>query len=454
MTDPHYTWAVSNLFSLVPDDENLLENGSMEASFYWQSPNHFVAQGWHRWWVGDSIPEYDDVRPWRPWCYDGEHAQVYFRWGATYTAGIFQKVSAQPCRLYQFSIYGRNHSNTAAAHHARVGIDPWGRDLEIGMDSLPSGITWSPEKTYMYEWGRHVITAEAHSDTITVITYASPDPGYPTYDTFWDAATLVRVPFPDERLPEPGSWEPSDFIRNLSAKVILYELTITWDTAEPALAQVWYNIADGEEGEHPYTTALNTTLRSHHSITISNLETGDVVSFVTLARHLSNDRCVTEVSASQVVSAPKATDRVPPPSSWAPSKIITDLQAKPALDMLLISWNTPGFPSTTQVWYDIIRPSPPISSTPGMSHTLYLPLIITSYLGDHVYEFATPLDLRPTTHHQAVIEGLSDGDTVILVALSGRVEDGQAVVEPSNVVQVKMSVPSTITRTYLPAVYR
>ena len=90
---------------------NLLTNGSMEEGFYWKYPNHFVANEWQRWWVGENIPEYDDVRAWRPERYDGNHAQVYFRWGRSYTAGIYQKVVARPCTYYQFSMYGRNHSN-------------------------------------------------------------------------------------------------------------------------------------------------------------------------------------------------------------------------------------------------------------------------------------------------------------------------------------------------------
>ena len=71
---------------------NLLVNSSMEEGFYWKYPNHYVANSWQRWWIGEGIPEYDDVRAWRPDRYDGNHAQIYFRWGRPYTAGIYQQV--------------------------------------------------------------------------------------------------------------------------------------------------------------------------------------------------------------------------------------------------------------------------------------------------------------------------------------------------------------------------
>ena len=51
---------------------NLLLNGSMEDGFYWLYPNHYIANNWTRWWLGSVIPEYDDVREWRPYKYDGE----------------------------------------------------------------------------------------------------------------------------------------------------------------------------------------------------------------------------------------------------------------------------------------------------------------------------------------------------------------------------------------------
>jgi hypothetical protein len=290
--------------------ENLLVNGSMEEGFYWKYPNHYVANGWKRWWKGKVIPEYDDVREWRPWKYDGTHAQVYF-WTYPYTAGIYQRVAVQPCTLYQFSMYGRNHSSSEIDHHARIGIDQYGREYGLYMSSLPVDIAWSPEQTFFRTWGLHTVTAESFSDTITAITYVSPEPNNAPYDTFWDAAKLTAVPFPNDRLPEPTVWEPSGFITNVVTQESAGAVVIEWDTLEPA---------------------------------------------------------------------------------------------------------------STQVWYDIITPTVPI--TPGgtllISHTVYLPVIRFQRPPDHVYDFATPLDISPTTHHRTVISSLKEGEKVRFVILSRR----------------------------------
>ncbi|HET90430.1 MAG TPA: hypothetical protein ENN99_06805, partial [Chloroflexi bacterium] len=222
---------------------NLLKNPSMEEGFYWKYPNHFVANEWRRWWVGDVIPEYDDVREWRPWTYDGKHAQVYFwYWNIPYTAGIFQQVQVQPCTLHQFSMYGRNHSQAGADHRARIGIDPLGRTYGLYMTSLPTDIVWSPEQTYFYEWGPHTVTAESLGQTLTAITHVSPDPDKQPYDTFWDVGDLFPLPFPDDLIPEPDSWKSSSFIYNVTTQQKMDDLIIEWDTRHPASSQVWYTI--------------------------------------------------------------------------------------------------------------------------------------------------------------------------------------------------------------------
>ncbi|MCX7949984.1 MAG: hypothetical protein N2509_07710, partial [Treponemataceae bacterium] len=110
---------------------NLLINGNFdELPFYWRPPNHFIAGGWARWWIdGTVLPEFDDVRTQRPY-YDGGHAQVYFKWGHTYEAGIYQVVSGlTPCVPYRFTMWARNHSLPGVLPHARIGLDPEGTQL-------------------------------------------------------------------------------------------------------------------------------------------------------------------------------------------------------------------------------------------------------------------------------------------------------------------------------------
>ncbi|MGC9357101.1 MAG: hypothetical protein ACP5GX_04520, partial [Anaerolineae bacterium] len=118
--------------SVEAQDTNLLVNGNFdELGFPWHFPNHFVAEGWYRWWIeGTWIPEYDDVaKPngGRTEIYiDGGHAQVYFAYGNRYTAGIYQVVDGvTPCRPYEFSMWARTHSHFNRANpQSRIGLDP------------------------------------------------------------------------------------------------------------------------------------------------------------------------------------------------------------------------------------------------------------------------------------------------------------------------------------------
>lgn len=304
---------------------NLLLNGSMEDGFYWLYPNHYIANNWTRWWLGDVIPEYDDVRAWRDYKYDGEHAQIYFWiWPQAYTAGIYQQVAAQPCTFYQFNIYGRNHSDPAVNHHARIGIDPLGRIVDNPyVDYFPPEFVWSPEKTYLYTWGLHTLTAESSSDHITAITYVSPDRNYPPYDTFWDGGTLVQVLPPGGRLPEPSSSTSDGFITSVVSNTLPGQLTIEWNTAEPVWTQVWYIVLTPTESATPTVTLTNTIYlplvsrsgwpnlqtpvdqsgTTHHTATIVDLQEGQIVRFVILARRLIEYSCYTSISDSYIVIA-------------------------------------------------------------------------------------------------------------------------------------------------------
>jgi hypothetical protein len=304
-----------------------LKNGNMEEGFYWKYPNHYIANEWRRWWIGESIPEYDDVRAWRPERYDGKHAQIYFRWGRPYTEGIFQRVSVQPCTYYQFSMYGRNHSNAKINHHARIGIDPLGRNYGLYMSSLPSDIVWSPEQTFYYTWGQHTVIAESRSDLITAIAYVSPDNVYTTYDTFWDTGTLIELPPPPGQLPDPPNWDASEFITGVISYTESNSLFVEWETMEPASAQVWYRVHEPsppisipttptgtllfpavylplvvnslspESSVYPMYTPVDLSHLTDHQAMIPDLITGQIVEFVILARHLENDACTTSASA-------------------------------------------------------------------------------------------------------------------------------------------------------------
>jgi hypothetical protein len=304
---------------------DLLRNGDMEEGFYWKYPNHYVAKGWLRWWIKrTTIPEYDSTRAWRPWHYDGNRAQTYFKYGVPYTAGILQRVAVEPCIYYEFSIYGRNHSNSGCNHRARVGIDPRGQELNDednpGIYGFPSRVVWSPKKTYYEVWGLHSVVAEAQADHITVITYASPEEGFGYYDTFWDAGSLTYAPYPGDRLPNPTAWTPDGFVTDVVSRTVGGYLVIGWNTATAAPSEVRYRVLTPTSPVTPtesmthtrhfplvmssvspglltLSTGANPFPTTEHAVAIGGLESGQIVDFVALSRRLQDGACQTSTSA-------------------------------------------------------------------------------------------------------------------------------------------------------------
>lgn len=315
---------------------NLLVNGNFDDPaypFYWRYPNHFVAGGWIRWWIhGTVLPEYDDARTQRPY-YDGGHAQVYFKWGHSYEAGIYQVVTGlTPCIPYRLTMWARNHSLEGVLPHARIGLDPEGTQLTPSDDDcavktgLPPKTVWSREQTALFTWEELSVEAEPLGTRLTAILYAHPEPppdGRVYYfDTIWDAGRLITGTYPGGRMPEPVSWTPSGFITNVVTSTFLNALVIEWDTLAPASAQVWYDIISPTEPisftgaftvylplvlkapnyTYTYATPLDLTPAMHHKVIIGNLKNGQVVRFIVLSRRPYGGACITEVSAPMEVT--------------------------------------------------------------------------------------------------------------------------------------------------------
>jgi hypothetical protein len=490
--------------------QNLLINGDMDDPqhrFYWRPTNHYVAGMWFEWWVGSRVPEYIDggipyhnvcyPPPPRRHCYDYDLnyfnlSQGYIRWGGPYIAGIYQPVfDVTPCTLYKFTAYNRNDGSD---YHPKVGIDTTGWQLPIpdwdnppnncpptgrskcpdpqlnSVDDFPSTMVWSPEFDHQaYKWAAGVVTAEAAATTISVWTYAAPEGSSPSLSTYWDAASLVQVPFPDQRLPAPNSSEASAFIQNLATRSVLDELTISWTTPEPASTQLWYDVVPfGEvpapfDPQHVLTTPLDTTPKTRHTVVLEGLRTGDRVRFVALSRRSTGGQCVTESSglsadSLQSFQMPTPDDRLRP-DAWEATGFIQNLSTL-ALDTLYIYWETPE-PASTQVWYNIYPASPPITSTftVYLPHRTYLPLMALNMNYETDYELATPLSIMPKTYHYAAIEGVHAGDIVRFVVLScHKVSalnpiNNRCVVEISEPQSIKIPKVS-VTRLYLPLTAR
>lgn len=320
-------------------NSNVLVNGDFEEEdpvtrgFVFYPPNHYLALNWYRWWVNSwpsqpLIPEYDDMRPntlrWPP--ISGKHAQVYFKWGSNYHAGVYQVVqNLTPCVPYEFSMYVNSRGNAGTLPQARIGLDPQGTQITLDHvhndligGQMPPYTAWSAEQTALYTWDRLVTAVEPLGDKLTAITYANPiytGAATPWYDTWWDNGALTQVSFPNGKLPEPASWS-SPYINPVNNFISGDILNITWNTTVPASTQVWYQITPLSVPITPtipltetvflpliatapqrQTTPLNPTPSLSHVVGISGMQalhSGDRITVWLLSRRPATDVCITE----------------------------------------------------------------------------------------------------------------------------------------------------------------
>lgn len=344
----------------VTGDNQLINGDFDQLAFYWRPTNHYVAGMWYEWWGNNStIPEYiDGGIPNHDECYpkpvDGRchnpdtgvynSSQGYIRWGAPFVAGIYQPVhNVVPCTLYTFEIWNRNDGDT---YGAKVGIDPTGwvitrlgnsgpnncppdgasrcPDPYIGDDhGFPSTIAWSaPSYHAAFTWVPISLTMEAAADAISVWTYAAPPEEAVSQSTYWDYGSLVQVPFPEQKLPQPASWTPTGYIGNVLTTFITPTLTIEWTTQTPASTQIIYNVYSkpisptGQLTHTVYLPAisqpergpfLDPTPTQEHRVTISGLRSGDEVEFVLLSRRSLGESCATETSGPMSITIGSGT---------------------------------------------------------------------------------------------------------------------------------------------------
>ncbi len=115
-----------------------------------------------------------------------------------------------------------------------------------------------------------------------------------------------------------------------------------------------------------------------------------------------------------------------------------------ALNTLVIEWDTLASAST-QVWYDIVSPTAPISFTGA--YTVYLPLVMKA----PQYAYATALDVTPVTHHRAVIGACRTARSFVSWPFPAAI-GGACVTEVSKPMEVIISGIPSLTHIYLPAI--
>jgi hypothetical protein len=325
-------------------EPNLLVNGNFDVlPFRWRYPNHFVADGWERWWIHRTVlPEYDDVNKMggvrqHIWV-DGGHAQVYFKWGDSYTAGIYQVVDGlTPCRPYKLTMHARTHSVPGAHPGSRIGLDPQGEQLSphggAVDDQTPlNRSVWSREQTVLEQWEELSVIAEPLGERLTAILYASPRRSDADvdhyYDTFWDAGALRPIPYANDRLPGPLQ-ATTGLISEVKAIAGTGAVTLSWKLDAPATTQVWYSFITPSPvitgTDHlTHTTFLpnianfrwsfshmlpiddsaalnNSAAQLSRTASLRDFEPGQLVNYVILARRVVDGACVTEFSGPYVI---------------------------------------------------------------------------------------------------------------------------------------------------------
>lgn len=459
ITPPPYYYDFPAIRARFPDAMmkagNLLPNGDMDDPtypFYWRPTNHYVAGMWYEWWIGASLPEFidggiiyhnacypvpDDGR-----CYNDPYynlSQGYIRYGAPFTAGIYQIVhDVTPCATYQFVAYNQNEYD---GMRAKVGIDPTGWQLlipttwenppdncpptgsskcpdpEVDYETdFPATMVWSPETTEK-AWHPVTVTAEAISSTITVWTYTAARTDKISHSAYWDYTSLVQLPYPDDRLPAPQSWQ-SDYIQDMTVEFVLDKAYVSWTTPEPTYGQVWYTHKPINNTTYASITPLDQTPTTNHTAVIEGIQSGgDKLLVAALARRASGGQCVTD-ALSGMFTAP---EKAPAPATWTPSPVIQNLSVAYIGNNVKVTWDT-TVTTTAQLWYTLLDPpSSPGTATILLGENIFLPIVMVSR---HNYPYYTPLALTPQTQHSVTISGLDSNKRLHFVAVSSYVTDG------------------------------
>jgi hypothetical protein len=105
------------------------------------------------------------------------------------------------------------------------------------------------------------------------------------------------------------------------------------------------------------------------------------------------------------------------PDSTGTSDFINNISVVTGTESVTISWHTTEPPAATQVWYNVLTPSTPITSTDILTYATYLPLISRS---EEPLDRTTGISFMRATEHQSLINGLSSGQVINFVIVARR----------------------------------
>ena len=144
--------------------------------------------------------------------------------------------------------------------------------------------------------------------------------------------------------------------------------------------------------------------------------------------------------------------RLPVPEASEDPSFIYNVTTEMKLNTLVIEWDTMA-PASTQVLYEIHKPTAVITSGSGYTSTVYIPIVSKAPRHPSTYELATSLDPEPVLHHRSVIGNLEDESTLTIsfVPLSRYRKGSGCITEMQTAGTVTVKIPK-IHQTYLPSI--
>jgi hypothetical protein len=125
--------------------------------------------------------------------------------------------------------------------------------------------------------------------------------------------------------------------------------------------------------------------------------------------------------AASLYALPYPGERLPNPTNDAPTTAIANLTTNLVSGTLTVTWETAS-PAHSQLWYNVISPTVPITPSATMTYTSYMP-IIALHRPPAGYREETPLNAAtPTTQHAATITNLPAGGKIEFFAVARQLE--------------------------------
>lgn len=290
--------------SWLPDDDGNVNDDKPDSS----------RQDWRLWFLdGKDIVETD---PESFYAHSGEGVQIRPYGSGDQLAGLYQPIyNTVPCLTYEFQMYGQSRPEEGTPFVVlQVGIDRagWHPDSknDPAVHTFPDTMVWGASQAYKFTYGPLTATAEAFNSQITVFTYADA-PGGRLHRILWDTGSLKDVT--PETIFNPDDLPDSSGITSgPSAGTTADMAQISWETAGPAIDQVFYRLTSTPEPAPPtetlthtvylpmitsaavwQATPLNKTANISHFTILTGLQPDSTYEYIVASRGVSSGQCVT-----------------------------------------------------------------------------------------------------------------------------------------------------------------